>query len=534
MGFQFASKTKQTAQHKSSLPPKRTARPFAPLHPALQLQRSIGNQRVLYLLESQRIQPKCACGGSCPRCQQSLPVQPRLPTSDSAQFSRRSPLMQTQHAEIRQILDRPQLHTKLKTSGPDDRYEHEADRVADQVARMPDSQVQRQKEGEDSGPTQPATRDMPAASSSGGSGQPLPESVQSYFEPRFGHDFSKVKVHTDAGAAESAREINARAYTIGRDIVFGEGQYAPETVSGGRLLAHELTHVVQQASVLAHGRIQRKTLFGPAIGAPTDWKTKVDGASTSAEKAALVKEATGVETVDVTAKTKSDTKVNKAHLVAYNSSDPKINYDDGLNSKESISGKRKLTANAGYTINSAKSYVVLGPKALDADRYYHTRRVLSHEFDHIRQAAAGSKLKGNESELDAWTTSFIRDFHRSYVLRKTKSGSRCYFDSNPQWSPLLEYYVRSDVGETTRDDAIKRIKGYYTATIKPNAAHNLVFRYWIHRMMKKAGEKFDDLPVLLNKELKLGVDPAAKLSRRFECSAVAGVTYPKAPEVDRP
>lgn len=79
-----------------------------------------------------------------------------------------------------------------------------------------------------------------------GSGQPLSKSVCSFFETRFGHDFSQVRIHTDAPAAESTRMLKARAFTIGRDVVFGAGQYAPETIRGKRLLAHELTHVVQQ------------------------------------------------------------------------------------------------------------------------------------------------------------------------------------------------------------------------------------------------------------------------------------------------
>jgi hypothetical protein len=79
-----------------------------------------------------------------------------------------------------------------------------------------------------------------------GGGQPLPQSVRAFFEPRFGHDFSQVRIHADARAADSARVVNARAYTVGRDVVFGAGQYVPETASGQRLLAHELAHVVQQ------------------------------------------------------------------------------------------------------------------------------------------------------------------------------------------------------------------------------------------------------------------------------------------------
>ena len=79
-------------------------------------------------------------------------------------------------------------------------------------------------------------------------GQSLDAGIQAFMEPRFGHDFSGVRVHTDAQAAESARAVNALAYTVGRDVVFGAGQYAPTTSAGKRLLAHELTHVVQQDS----------------------------------------------------------------------------------------------------------------------------------------------------------------------------------------------------------------------------------------------------------------------------------------------
>ena len=78
------------------------------------------------------------------------------------------------------------------------------------------------------------------------SGQPLDGATRAYFEPRFGHDFSRVRIHADARANESAQSVNALAYTVGRDVVFGAGQYQPGAASGQRLLAHELTHVKQQ------------------------------------------------------------------------------------------------------------------------------------------------------------------------------------------------------------------------------------------------------------------------------------------------
>src|SRR5439155_11614209 len=74
-------------------------------------------------------------------------------------------------------------------------------------------------------------------------------------EPRLGHDFSHVRVHTDAKAAESARAVNALAYTVGQNVVFGARQYEPHASEGRRLLAHELTHVVQQGTMYSTGSV---------------------------------------------------------------------------------------------------------------------------------------------------------------------------------------------------------------------------------------------------------------------------------------
>lgn len=79
-------------------------------------------------------------------------------------------------------------------------------------------------------------------------GQPLDRETRAFMEPRFGHDFSRVRIHSDPTANASARGVSAHAYTVGQHIVFGAGQYNPATPSGQRLLAHELTHVVQQAA----------------------------------------------------------------------------------------------------------------------------------------------------------------------------------------------------------------------------------------------------------------------------------------------
>jgi len=93
-------------------------------------------------------------------------------------------------------------------------------------------------------------------------GQPLDKATRSFFEPRFGHDFGKVRIHTDELAAESAQAVSAHAYTAGRDVVFGRGQYSPFTSEGRKLLGHELTHVVQQG--FRDARSDERTAIGPA------------------------------------------------------------------------------------------------------------------------------------------------------------------------------------------------------------------------------------------------------------------------------
>jgi hypothetical protein len=159
------------------------------------------------------------------------------------------------------------IQAKLKVGAVNDPLEHEADRVADQVMRMPAPdafiaaaplQLSRKcaacedEEKLQKKPAAPQADDDEAPAIVHevlrSPGQPLDASIRAYFEPRFGHDFSRVRVHTGTAAEQSARDVDAHAYTIGQDVVFGAGQYAPTTIGGRKLLAHELTHAVQQSS----------------------------------------------------------------------------------------------------------------------------------------------------------------------------------------------------------------------------------------------------------------------------------------------
>jgi len=169
------------------------------------------------------------------------------------------------------------IQAKLTVGAPGDPYEQEVDRVAEQImSRTSGPAVQRKctacaasapcEKCRHSAPKIQTKRDsrepidLAPQTSEGisalGGGQPLPAPVRERFEPQFAQDFSGVRVHTGGSAAALAGEIGARAFTYQNNIVFGQGQYGPENSDGQRLLAHELTHVVQQGGSNGPDRVQ--------------------------------------------------------------------------------------------------------------------------------------------------------------------------------------------------------------------------------------------------------------------------------------
>jgi hypothetical protein len=214
------------------------------------MSQAYGNQAALRMLRSQQqrsssmnqprgvLQRQCACGngasaaGTCVGCQGKQALS---------------------------------LQTKLRISEPGDVYEQEADRIADHVMRMPLStahlgssvgQLQRQNSSDTGESHQQSIASSDASgprtsqlidSVLGSNGQLLDPETRAFMEPRFGQDFSHVRIHTGSRADESARAVQAKAYTLGNHVVFADGQYQPHTSSGRHLLAHELTHTLQQS-----------------------------------------------------------------------------------------------------------------------------------------------------------------------------------------------------------------------------------------------------------------------------------------------
>jgi len=248
-----------------------TSQEHAPWGPLLGLQREHGNQFVQRFLAT--AMSPCSCGGTCAHC--------------------------------RGESEKPE---DIAVSQPGDVYEQEADRVANQVMSMgvaapksPDDEgigsrvdegMPAPDEEMEAAGSPPTTAIVPAACGAchgpeaeeeihrkadgpapshasadavvNGEGQPMSRALRDYFEPRFGYSFDQVKIHTDSTANASARSYNALAYTFGSNIIFGAGQFRPDTAAGKLLLAHELTHVVQQGAAGASGParqagIQRKT-----------------------------------------------------------------------------------------------------------------------------------------------------------------------------------------------------------------------------------------------------------------------------------
>ena len=184
------------------------------------------------------------------------------------------------------------LQAKRTVSQPGDDSERQADNIAEQVMRMPEpapappcacgggcprcqASPPLRSEALQAKRVVPAATPSPALPASvgdalGSAGQPLDGSTRSFMEPRFGRDFSQVRVHTDATARQSAADIDARAYTVGGHVVFGAGQFAPHTQDGRQLIAHELAHVQQQDGAAAGFSPSAKVHRAPAPPKATD------------------------------------------------------------------------------------------------------------------------------------------------------------------------------------------------------------------------------------------------------------------------
>ncbi len=169
------------------------------------------------------------------------------------------------------ITQLPAIQAKLTVSAPGDKYEQEADRVAEQIMRMPPLRNEEPDENEkpaitrlsaiqrkDDGAFEADENFTQRLNTSKGQGQPLPSTLRNEFEAKFGADFKAVRIHTDTQADHLNQSIQARAFTTGQDVYFRRGEFAPENRDGQAVIAHELTHVLQQTGTGAQGSVKLK------------------------------------------------------------------------------------------------------------------------------------------------------------------------------------------------------------------------------------------------------------------------------------
>jgi hypothetical protein len=238
---------KQTEQSASERPRQPVA--SGPEADLSALQDAAGNQAVSELVQSNTQdtlsgQKAISAAIDVPIRSQGQPLEPSIRIAHSFSLI---PVHAGGHSSIQ---------PKLKVNTPEDRYEQEADRVAKQVMSFtqPSQSDQLDVVSNDTESVQGSV------SNNSSGGQALTSETRQFFESRFGHNSTNVRVHADRPANESALTLQSRAYTVGNDIVFAPGEYRPQTREGRQLLAHELAHVVQQSCAPHHTRPRTLTL----------------------------------------------------------------------------------------------------------------------------------------------------------------------------------------------------------------------------------------------------------------------------------
>jgi hypothetical protein len=242
-------------------------------------------------------------------------------------------------------------------------------------------------------------------------GQPLDESARAFFGPRFGHDFSQVRVHTDPRAAESARAMDALAYTVGDRIIFGAGVYAPGALEGRRILAHELMHTLQQTNTTAS--------VISISGTPDELEAEQVGARVAAGGIVNFHGQSRVATIQRQGANPLDEKAKKIIEAAEDTSKGidkraidavksivKAYYDPTLLDEVVYDEKDPgLTTSPVGSGKDIRGQIAVG-KYFVENIHYFARRVLQvgHEMQHIQQqrAGMGGPAKKNEREFLAF------------------------------------------------------------------------------------------------------------------------------------
>ncbi|MGK7884146.1 MAG: DUF4157 domain-containing protein [Crocosphaera sp.] len=263
------SKKQASNQQKQGLTVTKTPAYLNKIHPMLQLQQKLGNRAVNHF-----IQTKLTMGEPGDKYEQEADqvaasvmrtatptLQPQEHEDEEIQTKQITPIVQTQKVEEE---EEPSLSMLQKQP------EEEKEETVQMLQRQPEEEEETIQMKSVSGQTAQVSSNIETRiQSRRGGGKGLSPATRAFMEPRFGYDFSRVRVHTDSHAAKATHELNAQAFTTGQDIFFGSGYYEPHTRKGKSLLAHELTHTIQQQPAKAQRLVQRRNgMDGGSMGTP--------------------------------------------------------------------------------------------------------------------------------------------------------------------------------------------------------------------------------------------------------------------------
>ena len=322
-------------------------------------------------------------------------------------------------------------------------------------------------------------------------GERLPSGLRTEMSGEVGDDLTNVRIHTGASGAAVARNAGAEAVTVGRDVAFADGAYAPETATGRQLLAHELAHTVQagagsgkdtavlerEAQVSGHPTPGTAALGQALLEEVKSWGDRVreaqaetDAKAKRAALIALVQEAlTGYTLFIVPDSSSSGPVASKDYQPS-----PAINFDLHLEDKEHWPGagrKGKLGPRTGYFFSTeGKGYAVIGPRAIEASTPALTKMHADHELFHAVHHVDSDK-SFNDRELETWTDAFTRYFHEVHTAGK-------------QWKPLIDYYESATEGAQKK--ALTALVAYYTN--QPEAIQKALW-LWLKRRKKDMADK---------------------------------------------
>lgn len=322
-------------------------------------------------------------------------------------------------------------------------------------------------------------------------GGPVPSGLRADMGAELGDDLADVRLHTGPAGAAVARVAGAKAVTVGRDVAFESGAYAPDTPVGRQLLAHELAHTVQagEGSGQSPGVLEREARSAqrPSRGTAApgqvlreearSWGERVRQAKAEADAKArhtalivLVQDALAGYALHIVPPSPSSGPVRPEQYKPA----PAINFDFYLEEKEYWPGagrKGRLGPRTGYFFSAAgQGYAIIGPRAIEESTPALTRMHADHELFHATHHVSGDK-PFNDRELEAWTDAFVRYFHQVYIARKS-------------WKPLIDYYEGAT--EASQKKALTALVDYFNK--QPEEIQKAMLA-WLRRRQKDMADK---------------------------------------------